>query len=68
MALAIAPVAVEYVSALQFKQLLEPVTDLYCPGWHAVQVPPFGPVKPSLQTQLVKAVDPRPDSVLDGQL
>ena len=53
-----APTAVEYVPATQSEQVAAPVDDLYFPATHAAHEPPFGPVYPVLQLQLVKAALP----------
>ena len=58
---AVAPVVVKYVPAPQSVHATVPVTVLYFPAAHSSHVPPLGPVNPRLQTQLVNAVDPRPD-------
>jgi hypothetical protein len=44
----------KYCPARHCKHALEPVTVLYSPGAHAVQVSPFGPVYPALQVQLTR--------------
>jgi hypothetical protein len=44
-----------------------PVTILYFPAAQAEHVPPFGPVNPRLQTQLLNAVEPLTDCELLGQ-
>jgi len=41
-----------------------PTTILYFPSAQAEHSPPFGPVKPSLQTQLANSVEPMTDCVL----
>jgi hypothetical protein len=43
------------------------VTDWYLPATHAVHGPPFGPGKPALQVQLVKAVLPAGELEFVGQ-
>ncbi len=57
----VAPKAEEYLPSLHPVHATVPVTVLYFPAAHAAHVPPSGPVNPRLQTQLVNAVDPRPD-------
>ena len=44
-----------------------PFSSLYFPATHAAHGPPFGPVNPVLQMQLVKAVLPESAKVFDGQ-
>jgi hypothetical protein len=44
-----------------------PVDSLYFPAAHAVQEPPFAPVDPALQVQLVEAVLPAGELEFDGQ-
>jgi hypothetical protein len=58
-----APTAVEYVPSPQAVQLADPVDVLYLPATHAAHGPPFGPIAPALQVQLVKA--PLPAGELD---
>jgi hypothetical protein len=47
--------SLEYVPAPQSEQVAFPFNDLYLPPTHAAHQPPFGPVHPALQVQLVKA-------------
>jgi hypothetical protein len=47
---------VEYFATPQLVHAIEPFTVLYFPAGHIVQVPPSGPVYPSLQMQAVNAV------------
>ena len=49
-----AATAREYAPAWQLMHTLAPVAVLYLPAAHAVQVPPFGPVYPASQAQLVR--------------
>jgi len=63
----VAPVVVRYLPALQSVHTAAPVVVLYFPAAHAAQFPPLGPVNPTLQTQLVCAVDPAADCAFDGQ-
>ena len=66
--LAEAPTAVEYVPAPQSVQATDPADVLYFPATHdAHGPPPFGPVDPMLQVQLVKAALPAGELELDGQ-
>ena len=62
-----APIVGEYLPALQSVHPALPVTILYFPAAQAEHVPPFGPVKPRLQTQLLNAVEPLTDCELLGQ-
>jgi hypothetical protein len=55
------------VPALQSVHSSLPVTFLYFPAVQAEHVPPFGPVNPRLQTQLLNAVEPLTDCELLGQ-
>ena len=64
----LAPVEAEYDPAAQAVHAAVPIESLYFPATHASHVPPSGPVKPRLQTQLVGAVDPTADCVLLGQV
>jgi hypothetical protein len=61
-----APTAVEYVPAPQSVQAADPVDVLYFPATHAAHGPPFGPVDPALQVQLVKAALPAGEVEFDG--
>ena len=54
--------------AAQSVHAAEPIESLYPPATHTKHVPLLGPVNPTLQTQLVVAVDPRTDCELAGQL
>jgi hypothetical protein len=63
----VAPTAVEYVPASQSEQVAFPVNVLYLPISHAAHGPPFGPVDPALQVQLVKAELPAGELERDGQ-
>jgi hypothetical protein len=49
------------------RQVAAPVDDLYFPAVHAAHGPPFGPVDPALQVQLVKAALPAGALEFDGQ-
>jgi hypothetical protein len=49
-----APVRFEYVPAGQDTHALAPAAALYCPGAHATHTPPFGPVYPASQAQLLR--------------
>jgi len=51
----VAPVVVKYVPAAQSAQTALPVAILYLPTAHAEQIPPSGPVKPTLQVQAAPA-------------
>jgi hypothetical protein len=64
---AVAPVLVRYLPALQSVHEVEPVTSLYFPATQAVQIPPFDPVNPGLQRQLVESVEPLGDCESTGQ-
>jgi hypothetical protein len=58
----------EYVPAAQSLHAASPVDALYLPATHPVHVPPFGPVEPVLQVQLVKPGLPAGELVsADGQ-
>jgi hypothetical protein len=61
------PTTVEYVPAAQAKQVAIPVFGLYVPATHAVHEPPFAPVDPALQVQLVEAELPAGELEFDGQ-
>jgi hypothetical protein len=61
------PTAVEYVPAPQSVQVAVPFKVLYFPATHAAHGPPFGPVDPALQVQLVKAALPAGELELVGQ-
>lgn len=50
---AVPPTASEYMPAMQFVQAALPVTFLYFPAVHAAHGPPFSPLEPALQVQLV---------------
>jgi hypothetical protein len=56
-----APVVVEYLPAPHSTHNVAPGTTLYVPAAHAVQLPPFGPVYPPLQRQLVESGEPLAD-------
>ena len=58
--LAVVPTAVVYVPAAQTEQTV--------PATHAVQVPPSGPVHPTLQVQFVKAALPKGELESVGQV
>ena len=49
---------VEYFPVPQSVHATAPVDDLYVPATHAAHGPPFGPVHPEVQVQLVKAALP----------
>ena len=49
----LAPDTTEYVPAVQFVHALVPVTVLYLPAAQAEHGPPFGPVYPASQMQLL---------------
>ena len=51
---ALAAVTFEYVPAVQFMHALVPVMFLYWPGAHAEHRPPFDPVYPVSQMQLLR--------------
>jgi hypothetical protein len=55
-------------SALPSVQAADPVDVLYFPATHAAHGPPFGPVDPALQVQLVKAALPAGELELVGQV
>ena len=65
--LAEAPTAVEYIPPAQVEQVAAPANTLYVPAAHAAHEPPFGPVDPALQVQLVKAALPEGELEFDGQ-
>jgi hypothetical protein len=50
------PSAAEYVFVAQSMQVALPVVALYFPATQAQQMPPSGPVDPTLQVQLLKSV------------
>jgi hypothetical protein len=54
-------------SAGQAVQSPDPAHVLYFPATHAVHVPPFGPVDPALQVQLVQAALPAGEMESAGQ-
>jgi len=64
----VAPDAVEYVPSPHSEHAVDPGNALYLPATHAVQVPPFEPEYPALQTQLVSKVDPTGEFEFVGQL
>ena len=51
----------------QTVQLADPVTLLYVFASQIVQLPPSGPVNPSLQMQVLNAMEPLGDCELAGQ-
>ena len=53
--------------AEQAVQLADPVTLLYVFASQIVQLPPSGPVNPSLQMQVLNAMEPLGDCELAGQ-
>jgi hypothetical protein len=53
--------------AEQAVQLADPVTLLYVFASQIVQLPPSGPVNPSLQMQVLNAMEPMGDCELAGQ-
>ena len=53
--------------AEQAVQLADPVTILYVFASQIVQLPPSGPVNPSLQMQVLNAMEPLGDCELAGQ-
>jgi hypothetical protein len=59
--------SVEYLPVPQSVHTADPVNGLYFPATQSVHVPPFGPVEPALQVQLVKAGLPAGELVSDGQ-
>jgi hypothetical protein len=63
----VAPVVVRYLPAPQSVHAMSPVTTLYFPVEHAVQVPPFTPVNPMLQIQAVETILPPTDNEFVGQ-
>ena len=63
----VAPVVMRYFPAMQSAHPVAPVKILYFPAMHAVHVPPFGPVYPRLQRQLVKRLLPIGETELSGQ-
>lgn len=64
---AVAPVVARYLPTSQLAHATLPITVLYLPNTQAVHVPPFGPVYPALQPQLLDAVEPSGDWVKLGQ-
>ena len=54
----VAPVVARYLPVSQLVHATVPIVVLYFPSAHAAHVPPFGPVKPGLQTQLAKRPEP----------
>jgi len=54
-----APTALEYVPAPQLLHVDAPMTFVYFPAPHSVQVPPSGPKEPTLQLQAVFEALPR---------
>ncbi len=65
--LAAAFTAVEYVPVPQFVHASEPCDALYLPAAQSAHVPPWGPVEPALQVQLVKPALPAGELESDGQ-
>ena len=57
----VAAVVVRYLPAPHATHEEGPVTILYFPSAHAVQLTPFGPVYPGLHRQLVESVEPLGD-------
>ena len=57
----LAPVVVRYLPALQSVHKTEPITSLYSPAPQAVHGPPFDPVNPGLQRQLIWTLLPLGD-------
>ena len=53
--------------AEQAVQLADPVTLLYVFASQIVQLPPSGPVNPSLQMQVLNAMEPLGDCEFNGQ-
>ena len=51
----------------QAVQLPDPIAVLYVFAWQIVQLPPSGPVNPSLQMQVLNAMEPLGDCELAGQ-
>ena len=64
----VAAPAAEYVFVPQSVHTAAPVTALYLPAAQGEQVPPSGPVNPTLHVQAPIALPPDPDELLDGQL
>jgi len=60
--------AVEYFPAAQLVHTALPVVILYVPTTHGEQGPPFGPVYPGLQVQVVTVVLDVGEVVLPGQV
>ena len=65
--LAAAFTAVEYVPVPQFVHSAVPVDVLYLPATQSAHVPPWGPLEPALQVQLVEAALPTGELESDGQ-
>ena len=65
--LAAAFTAVEYVPVPQFVHAAVPVDVLYLPATQSAHVPPWGPLEPALQVQLVEAALPTGELESDGQ-
>ena len=63
-----AAVTAEYFPAAQLVHTAVPLAILYVPTAHGEQVPPFGPVYPGLQVQLVTVVLDVGELVLPGQV
>ncbi len=67
--LAIFFTSVEYLPVPQSVHTADPGNALYFPATQSAHVPPFGPVEPALQVQLVKAGLPSGELVsADGQV
>ena len=65
---AVAPVFMRYLPALQSRHEAEPMKSLYFPIPQAVHGPPFGPVYPRLQRQLLERLLPLRDCEFPGQI
>ena len=63
-----APVLMRYLPALQSRHEAEPMMSLYFPIPQAVHGPPFGPVYPRLQRQLLETSLPLRDCEFPGQI